>query len=332
MKNILLSTVALVGLTAGAMAADLPMRAAPPPVMAAAPVFTWTGFYVGVNAGYAFEDEDGFGRRRLVTPAPGAGNVYGVVPARGGAFFRNGNDDDGGFTGGGQVGYNMQFGMMVAGIEADFNFVDLGDGIDNRFGGNNGFGTAAPRGAAVAGNPFGIRGVQPGAGGNVFFRDRGNLVAENEFFGTVRGRLGIAAFDRALIYVTGGLAWTTDEDGDGRRVGGTPPAGFFVDAAARRRGLANLRAVNGGGVNNDGDNIGWTIGGGVEYAFTNNISAKIEGLYVNIGDDGNNGAGRGRVVGVTNTGARIRATGINGVHDNEFAVVRAGLNFRFGTW
>ncbi|RDI52376.1 hypothetical protein DES45_1151, partial [Microvirga subterranea] len=55
MKKILLSSVALLGLTATAMAADLPSRrAAPAPIIAAVPVFTWTGFYVGVNAGYGW--------------------------------------------------------------------------------------------------------------------------------------------------------------------------------------------------------------------------------------------------------------------------------------
>jgi outer membrane immunogenic protein len=52
MKKFLLSSVALLGFTAGAMAADLPRRA--PPVFVPVPVFTWTGFYVGVNAGYGW--------------------------------------------------------------------------------------------------------------------------------------------------------------------------------------------------------------------------------------------------------------------------------------
>ena len=55
MKKLLLSSVALLGLTVGATAADLPRQTvvAPPPVIPV-PVFTWTGFYVGVNAGGAF--------------------------------------------------------------------------------------------------------------------------------------------------------------------------------------------------------------------------------------------------------------------------------------
>jgi outer membrane immunogenic protein len=58
MKKILLSSVALLGLTAGAFAADLPSRRVAPAPYVAVPVFTWTGFYVGVNAGYGFSDND----------------------------------------------------------------------------------------------------------------------------------------------------------------------------------------------------------------------------------------------------------------------------------
>src|SRR3954464_9299574 len=56
MKKILLSSVALLGLSSVAFAADLPSRRVAPAPYVAAPVFTWTGFYVGVNAGYGFHN------------------------------------------------------------------------------------------------------------------------------------------------------------------------------------------------------------------------------------------------------------------------------------
>ena len=237
MKNILLSAVALVGLTAGAMAADIPMRAAPPPppVMAVPPAFTWTGLYVGVNGGVAFQDEN---RRR---------------GGRGGG--RGG--DDSSILGGGQIGYNMQFGMFVAGVEADIQAIDF-ERINTRLGGRN---------------------------------NGRNNDDEVDAFGTVRGRLGLAFFDRGLIYATGGLAWKSDEGNNGgRRLGG-----------------------------NDDEDIGYTVGGDVEYAFTNNLSLKVEGLYVDFSDDND----RNR---------RNRRVNFTGNDSREFGLVRAGLNFRFNTF
>ena len=49
MKNLVISGVTLIALSAAASAADLPSRMAPAPALV--PVFTWTGFYGGVNAG-----------------------------------------------------------------------------------------------------------------------------------------------------------------------------------------------------------------------------------------------------------------------------------------
>src|SRR4051794_41546345 len=122
MKKLLLSSVALLGFTAGAMAADLPRRAAPP-VFAPVPVFTWTGFYVGLNAGYGFSNNNddncgdggfggfggcGFGGLNVNVP----GGVLAVTPVGGffpGLGFDNNDRNRDGFVGGGQVGFNYQF-------------------------------------------------------------------------------------------------------------------------------------------------------------------------------------------------------------------------------
>ena len=106
MKKYLLASVAALGLVAAgaASAADLPSRKGP----VAAPVymppaFSWTGFYVGANAGYG----------------------WGNVNLNG---WANNIGDLDGFVGGGQVGYNYQMGQFVIGAEADFQGADLGTG------------------------------------------------------------------------------------------------------------------------------------------------------------------------------------------------------------
>ena len=110
MKKVLLAGAALVALTvAGAAnAADLPSRRTVAPAYIP-PVFTWTGFYAGVNAGYAFNNDDKI-----------KSNDYGYY-----APYQSSKSDDGSFTGGAQIGYNYQMGSVVFGIEADFNFADL---------------------------------------------------------------------------------------------------------------------------------------------------------------------------------------------------------------
>jgi outer membrane immunogenic protein len=286
MKKILLASVALAGLASAASAADLPRRAAPPPVFTPVPVFTWTGFYAGFNAGYGFDTSSNSNAPTIV----GVDARTGLVAVPTAIAFQNRNSSDG-FVGGGQIGYNYQFtpgAGFVVGIEADAQYVDFGRT-------RNRFVSTGPIFAQRVFNPNGIAGL--------------------DFFGTVRGRLGYA-WDRTLIYATGGFAY-----GSG---GGN----------------------NFGLPNNDDFQTGWTVGGGVEYALptdsflnffkSNAVTIKVEGLYVNL-DRGNglNGAfavnNAGAVITTANPGVVV-VSGGNLRRDTEFAVVRAGLNYKFGTY
>ncbi len=286
MKTILLSSVALFGLTAGALAADLPSRRMAPAPYVAVPVFTWTGFYIGVNAGYGFSDSNnnGFNGTGLSAVGP---TVTPVAPAAGVFGVNNGRNNRDGFVGGGQVGYNYQIGSFVLGIEGDIQYTDFGRNKNNGFG--NVF-TAVPNANIAA--PL------PGSGGNVaLFNQQGN---RSDYFGTVRGRLGYA-FDRTLIYGTGGVAFRDTGGNNGN-------SAFGFNGASRQS-----------------EDIGYAVGGGVEYAFTPNITGKIEGLYVDF-SDGSKGANN--IVGVTNLGRPIVSAGTRN-QDDSFAVVRAGVNYKF---
>jgi outer membrane immunogenic protein len=110
MRLKLIATVfSAAGLLAGAtpgFAADIPVKAPiAAPVVAA---FSWSGFYLGANAGY--------GTGRMSADATIAAGGLGATADLG--------TDVKGFVGGGQLGYNWQMGQFVIGIEADMNFSD----------------------------------------------------------------------------------------------------------------------------------------------------------------------------------------------------------------
>src|ERR1700690_39425 len=110
----LLATVAVVGFTSIASAADLPTKAPVYKAPAVAPVSNWTGFYVGLNAGYAWGNSDP--------------TLIGSVTAPPFLLTSTTQDPPGlsprGFIGGGQAGYNWQSGMWVFGGEVDFSGLD----------------------------------------------------------------------------------------------------------------------------------------------------------------------------------------------------------------
>ena len=103
---------------------------------------------------------------------------------------------------------------------------------------------------------------------------------KNSWLGTARGRLGYA-FDRVMPYITGGAA--------------------FGDVKATQAGVGSVSDTN----------VGWTAGAGVEWAAIANWTAKLEYLYVDLGD--------------VSCAACLPASNV----DFRSHVVRAGLNFRF---
>src|SRR5215469_16915705 len=97
---------------AAAQAADLPTTKGPPPTpVFVPPPFTWTGFYIGLNAGGIFTT--GSRSASLFAPATFAFPVTASFPGGLGSGQT-------GFLGGGQAGYNWQTGAFVLGVETDF--------------------------------------------------------------------------------------------------------------------------------------------------------------------------------------------------------------------
>jgi len=347
-KRFLLASTALLALGSAAAAADLPSRA-PAPYVAPIPVFSWTGFYVGVNAGYGFADTNNdnflFGTSGL-NVATTAG-LAPVTPVGTGFFTGNDRSRDG-FVGGGQVGYNWQVtpgSGWVVGIEGDVQYADLNRGRNNNFAAFAGNGLFLANVVTPTGTGSGIAAPTAGSGGNnvALFNNGGgfgsDLGGRSDWFATVRGRLGYG-WDRVLVYATGGVAFTDSGSRDngflvGFGNGAAIPAAFFTTPAAVVAGAGVVPAAFFGRRNNN-DDVGYAVGGGVEYAFAYNWTVKLEGLYVNFGNGGrDNGFVGASVVGVSNTGAPITASALgfkNDRRDNDFGVVRVGLNYKFGTW
>jgi outer membrane immunogenic protein len=126
----LLGGVALAAMAmSSALAADLPARSAPPVYVPPPPLFTWTGFYIGLNAGAAIRStNNNNSNAALFFGFPVFGNN------------NNGNNNVA-FVGGGQIGYNWQTGAVVWGLEADAQYrSSFGNNNNGFFGGGGGGG------------------------------------------------------------------------------------------------------------------------------------------------------------------------------------------------
>ena len=193
------------------------------------PPFTWTGFYVGVNAGGIWET----GSRTTTLYAAG-------IPWLSSYYPNSLGSGSSGLIVGGQAGYNWQSGAAVFGVETDFDWTSMSKNIQVQQ-------HAVRRG--------------DGLPGRYLERER---PAKMDWLGTTRARIGFVATpdNRLMFYGTGGLAY-----------GGAS-------------GHLNVFDTN----NNfywhgapSSTRFGWTIGAGVEYAITNNITIKGEYLYYNLG-------------------------------------------------
>jgi outer membrane immunogenic protein len=256
-----LAAFAVLGFASVASAADLPTKA--PIASVVAPTSNWTGFYAGVNGGYGFGSAD----TSLVLNAVEAGFISGFNPLPG-TLHPNG------FIGGGQIGYNYDFGNLVAGVEADLSYAGL------------------RKTDSATGTPF--------LGGTLTTTVETKL----NWFGTFRARLGILPTNNLLVYATGGLAYGEVQT----TTTGSNIPGFNCN------GLTEYCASG----STTGVSVGWTLGGGLEYAIERQWTVKAEYLYLNLGN---------RSVTFPDTAI---AGGVLTASTNFTAqFVRAGFNYRF---
>ncbi len=188
MKRIVIGLAAAMSLFAtGALAADLAAR---PYVKAPIvdPVWSWTGWYVGANAGYSW------GRSRSNASFFDSGTGAPIAPPAG--SITSASFDMNGAIAGGQAGYNWQRANWVFGIEGDLQWSDEK--------GRAAFSCVGTAAAPVAGPCLPTFTFLPpgGLAGTTLAIDQ-----KLQWFGTVRGRVGILATPKVLFYGTGGLAF-----------------------------------------------------------------------------------------------------------------------------
>ena len=242
MPKLLTTMFAVLGF--GIAASGFAFAAGMTPKAAPAPVYSWTGFYVGGNLGYSWGDPNS----DTSLTGIGASTTFGPF-----AFAHSDPLKLQGVIGGAQIGYNWQASPdWVYGLEADWQAS----------------GEAAALGYSdpYAGRRLGFQAV-----GTANTNDN----AQIPWFGTLRGRVGYA-LDHVLIYGTGGLAYgqvqlegTTTDSGStlficGPTCSPTPFGGTAPFGASRV-------------------SVGWTAGAGVEGALAGNWTWKAEYLYVDLG-------------------------------------------------
>jgi len=238
-------------------------------LMAGAYVLAALGLNLALGAGQALAAD-------LPVPAvqPPAGYFPATPPTDWGGFYVGanggydvGNSDwsgtgvsTGGFKtsggmGGGTVGLNLQTGAVVLGFEGDADWTAINGSSSNSY--------CSTLGPAAC-------------------------VTKNTVLATARARVGYA-FDRVLVYATGGGAF-------GNVLTGFSPPTTFDDSVT----------------------FGWTAGAGIEVAFAERWTAKVEYLYLDL----------------DHTNCASTSCGANVPIEVSFTqnIIRAGVNFRFGPW
>ena len=283
--------------SAAAIAADLSLPPRPyapyaPAYFHPAVVFEWTGFYIGLSAG------GGFGLGGINNSATSAFcniDLLGCDPnqassAAAAAIPSKFDTQPSGFIGGGQIGYNYQMGPVVWGVEADFSGADIK-------GSNSKTLTATV--------------VDTVTSTTIVDTITGTGNQKLEWFGTLRGRVGVVPFTPLLVYATGGLAYGHVSS----EVSFSEKYSFNCFCGPNPTTGASISSTQ----------WGWTAGGGVEWMFAPHWSLKAEFLYYNLGHVS---AGM-TLTQLNGDGVPFTTIGITSTASVRGDIARGGINYRF---
>ena len=260
----------------------------PPPV----PVYNWTGWYVGVNAGASFGNvKTDFNVSPVGCPISGC--VFTVEHGFSDRTYPSG------FIGGGQIGYNWQYSpLIVVGLEADIQ-------------------GALERDSANLTNSF------SDFLDEVSVQAVTNYTTQIDWFGTVRGRIGYVWGDGAVMsYLTGGLAYGEV------KINGTNTVSFFCGICSNAAGAPGAAGSVSQTFGHSQVNTGWVVGYGTEGRLaTPGWTWKIEGLYMDLGHLDTTGVTTGFSTNVA-TGTLFGGQVTTHSHFTD-GILRAGLNYQF---
>jgi outer membrane immunogenic protein len=296
MKKLATCLIASIGLIGTpAFAADMGVPAAPPP----APVYNWTGWYVGVNAGASMGTvKTDFNRGPVTVTIDGH-------PGSSPSLDLSNTESPDGFIGGGQIGYNYQLSpIWVVGVEADFQ-------------------GAAEKDSNTLTNPF-----EHHPDG---FLATGTTVTDYatkiEWFGTARLRAGyVWGNGNVFSYVTGGLAYgKVDLEGTS-----TVSGSVCGQTAGVCTTLSTPFSIS-HALGHSHVNTGWVLGYGPEGRMaTPGWTWKIEGLYMDLGHLDTTGVTTNASITGACAGICVLTGGQVSTHSHfPDGILRGGLNYQF---
>jgi outer membrane immunogenic protein len=261
-RKLFVTGVAVAALFAApAMAGDLPINAPPyAPLYSAPPIIalSWTGCYLGGHIGGSFVDTK-FSGQFVDTAVPialGAPTSFAISDS-------STDLTPTGFLAGGQVGCNLQFATnWVVGIEADASWANpQGGGASNQ----------QTRSATLIGNLPGFTTV---------VSSNGFASSKTDFIATATGRLGytFGRLGQGMVYAKGGAAWARDDYQFFGQVSTTSCVQIV-----RAQCAVNATIVTPFNFAASETRVGWTVGAGVEWAFWDAWSVKLEYDYLDFG-------------------------------------------------
>jgi outer membrane immunogenic protein len=198
--------------------------------------YDWSGFYLGINGGFGWQDNT------IDYSYTGSIPTYFTDPV--GFLPTTVTNSASGAQGGMQIGYNVQAGSFVYGLEAD----------------------------AIA---FTGKGTGSFTATDTLFSTFGQSISastttETPWAGSLRARFGFTD-DRFLGYVTAGVAIGRTETQSN--------VSYFADSI-----FFTPPSLYSWSTSESSVNIGWAAGAGIEYAFASNVIARVEYMYYDLGN------------------------------------------------